>query len=42
MSKGNSGLKLVEYRLDEQPMGWTEKWLNSQAHRVVISGTKSS
>ena len=28
--------------LDEQTVRWTENWVNGQAQRVVISGTKSS
>ena len=34
--------KLMMYGLDEQTVRWIENWLNVQAQRVVISGTKSS
>ncbi|PKU44044.1 rna-directed dna polymerase from mobile element jockey- hypothetical protein [Limosa lapponica baueri] len=34
--------KLLKYGLDEQPGRWVENWLNDQAQRMVISGTKSS
>ncbi|KAK4826734.1 hypothetical protein QYF61_010987 [Mycteria americana] len=34
--------KLLMYRMDKQRVRWTEKWLNGQAWRVVISDTKSS
>ncbi|GAB0186715.1 trace amine-associated receptor 2 [Grus japonensis] len=34
--------KLMNYGLDDQIVKWIENWLNSQAQRVVISGTKSS
>ena len=34
--------KLLKYGLDEQTVRWTEKQLNGQAQRVVISGTKPS
>ena len=33
--------KLIKYGLDKQTVRWTEKWLNSQAQRVVINGMKS-
>jgi len=34
--------KLRKYGLDELIVMWTENWLNTQAHRVVIGGTKAS
>ena len=34
--------KLTKYGLEKSTVRWTENWLNSQAQRVVISGTKSS
>ena len=34
--------KLMKYGLDEQAARWIENWLNGQAQRVVISGTKAS
>ena len=33
--------KLLVYGLDKQTVRWIENWLNGQAQRVVISGTKS-
>ncbi|GAB0182921.1 mitochondrial enolase superfamily member 1 [Grus japonensis] len=33
--------KLLMYGLDEQTVRWIENWLNGQAQRVIISGTKS-
>lgn len=30
--------KLTKYRLDEQSVRWTEKWLNGQPYWVVVSG----
>jgi len=32
----------VKNGLDKQTVNWIENWLNRQAQRVVISGTKSS
>jgi len=34
--------KVFMYGLVEQMVRWTENWLNGQAQRMVISGTKSS
>jgi len=34
--------KLRKHGLDEWSVRWIENWLNSRAHRVVISGTESS
>jgi len=33
--------KVMNYQLDRWTLRWTENWLNCQAQRVVISGTKS-
>ena len=32
---------LLMYGPDEETAKWTENWLNSQAQRMVIGGTKS-
>ncbi|KAK4826732.1 hypothetical protein QYF61_010985 [Mycteria americana] len=42
VSHKNLRHKLLMYRMDKQRVRWTEKWLNGQAWRVVISDTKSS
>ncbi|PKU27145.1 rna-directed dna polymerase from mobile element jockey-like [Limosa lapponica baueri] len=34
--------KQMKYGLDEQTVGWVENWLDDQAQRLVINGTKSS
>lgn len=33
--------KVTKYGLGKSTVRWTEKWLNSWAHRVVITAAKS-
>lgn len=34
--------KLIKYKLGKWVVKWTENWLNCQAHKVIISSTRSS
>lgn len=42
VSPVTSSDKLLKYELGKWIVRWIETWLINQAHRVVISGTKSS